>query len=185
VGIGIVAAAVGTTCLLGPPRPRAVVLIGTCGAYAQPDRASPGIGEAVVASGVRLSDAGVLSRASELPPALSTSCRTDETLRAALALGGLASVEVATTLGITVDDEVAARMARTGAEVEHLEAFSVAFACQAAGVAFAAVLGVSNLVGTNARAQWKANHLAASGAAARAVIGWLEGGAVGLPREVD
>jgi nucleoside phosphorylase len=94
-------------------------------------------------------------------------------------------VEVATTLGVTVDEEAAACVARTGAEVEHLEAFSVASACEAARVAFVAVLGVSNVVGSSAREQWRAHHRAASCAAATEVVGWLERGAAGLAPVAD
>jgi hypothetical protein len=54
-----------------------------------------------------------------------------------------------------------------------------------AGVAFAAVLGVSNIVGSAGREQWRANHRAASAAAAGEVMRWLEGGALGLRPVVD
>ena len=185
VGIGLVASAVGAGWLLRAPLPRAVVLIGTCGAYAQVDRITPTIGEPVVAAGVRLVDVAAVLGATELPAAIPTLIRSDDELRTALVGQGLSPVEVATTLGVTVDDEAAARVARTGAEVEHLEAFSVASACKTAGVAFVAVLGVSNVVGSSAREQWRVNHRAASGAAATEVVRWLERGAPGLAPVAD
>jgi nucleoside phosphorylase len=185
VGIGLVAAAIGTARLLRAPLPRAVVLIGTCGSYARVDRSPWALGQAIVAEGVRLVDVGVLSGVVELPAAIPIVCRPDESLRAAFVRQGLPAVEIGTTLGVTVDDPLAAEMARGGVEVEHLEAFSVASACQVAGVAFAAVLGVSNIVGSAGREQWRANHRAASAAAAGEVMRWLEGGALGLRPVVD
>jgi nucleoside phosphorylase len=185
VGIGLVASAVGAARILRAPLPRAVVLIGTCGAYARVDRAAPAIGQAVVAAGVRLVDVGAVLGVTELPSVLATLRRSDAGLRAVLVSQGVSPVEVATTLGVTVDDEAAARVARTGAEVEHLEAFSVASACEAAGVAFVAVFGVSNVVGSSAREQWRAHHRAASGAAATEVVRWLERGAAGLAPVAD
>ena len=88
-------------------------------------------------------------------------------------------------MGVTVDNEAAARVARTGAAVEHLEAFSVASVCEAVGIRFVVVLGVSNVVGSNARDEWRANHRAASAAAAAEVVRWLERGAPGLASAED
>ncbi len=181
VGVGIVASAVGTTRLLRDPLPRAVVLIGTCGSYARPGVTPPAVGQAVVAAGVRLVDLGAVSGLAEVPSVVVTSRVTDEGLRAGLAAQGMSTVDVATTLGVTVDDDAALEIGRTGADVEHMEAFSVASSCEALGVAFVAVLGVSNAVGSSAREQWKAHHRTASAAAAAAVLQWLERGAPGLP----
>jgi len=133
-----------------------------------------------VGAGIRLVDVGAVLGVAELPTALPTVRRSDEDLRWGFVDQGVPSVEVATTMGVTVDDEAAARVARTGVEVEHLEAFSVASACEAVGIRFVAVLGVSNGVGSNAREQWRANHRAASAAAVAEVVRWLERGAPGL-----
>lgn len=185
VGIGLVASAIGAATLLRAPLPRTVVLVGTCGAYPQVDRAPPSIGHAVVTAGVHLVDVGSLLGATELPSALQSSRRSDEALCAAFVAQGAIAVEVATTLGVTVDDEVAARLARTGVEVEHMEAFSVASVCERAGVPFVAVLGVSNVVGSSAREQWRANHRFASREAAGVIARWLERGALGLAPVAD
>jgi nucleoside phosphorylase len=89
---------------------------------------------------------------------------------------------VATTLAITVEDAAAATVARrTGAGVEHLESYGVAVACSALGIPFIAVLGVANTVGSQGRAQWRANHESASVAAGEHLLGWLRQGAPGLP----
>jgi nucleoside phosphorylase len=96
----------------------------------------------------------------------------------ALTDAGARAADVATTLAITVNDDAAGFIARESAtEVEHLEAFAVAIACAAAGVAFAAVLGVANVVGARAREQWQANHHRAAARAASVVLQWLRDGA--------
>jgi nucleoside phosphorylase len=185
VGIGLVASAIGAARVLRAPLPRAVVLVGTCGAYARLDCTPPAIGQAVVGAGIRLVDVGTVLGVTELPSSLPTVRRSNEDLRRGFVEQGVPPVEVAGTMGITVDDEVAARVACTGAEVEHLEAFSVASACEAVGVRFVAVFGVSNVVGSKARDEWRANHRAASAAAAAEVVRWLERGAPGLASEEE
>ncbi len=136
-------------------------------------------------AGVHLVDVGSVLGATELPSALQSLRQSDEALRAALVAQGFISVEVATTLGVTVDDQAAARLTLTGVEVEHMEAFSVASVCGGVGVPFVAVLGVSNVVGSSAREQWRANHGSASRAAAGVIVRWLERGAPGLAPVAD
>jgi nucleoside phosphorylase len=133
-----------------------------------------------VGAGIRLVDVGAVLGVAELPSVVPTLRRSNEDLVRGFVEQAVAPVEVATTMGVTVDDEAAARIARTGAEVEHLEAFSVASACETVGIRFVTVLGVSNVVGSSARNQWRANHRTASAAAAAEVVRWLERGAPGL-----
>jgi futalosine hydrolase len=162
VGIGLARASVGTSLSLAEARPSAVVLVGTCGAYAG---APLRIGDVVVAR---------KDGAAEFPGLMSTATETDDGMRSAIAASGAAAVDVATTLGVTVDDAVAARIAsKTGAAAEHLEAFGVATACAALDVPLAVVLGVANVVGSRARDEWKQNHRAAAGAAIDVVKAWL------------
>ena len=181
VGIGMPNAAVGTASRLAVLRPRAIVLIGTCGAYAG---AGFAIGDVAIATKVKLVDPAACEGRAAIPAPMPVSLDGDATLAAALAStsGGRArAATVATTLAVTTDDALAARLARDSAShVEHLEAFAVATACSAFGVPFIAALGVANVVGTSAREQWRANHRATAEAAARVVLAWLESGAPGL-----
>jgi len=172
VGIGLPMAAAGTAMYVGDLRPRAVVAVGTCGAYAGSRLA---IGDVLVARRVHLVDPSVLRGASQFPEPMSIVTDADGPMTHALARSsGARTGEVATTLAITVDDDLAAHVARiTGAEVEHLEAHGVAAACAARGVPFTAVLGVANLVGAQAREQWRVHHREAANAAAGAVLRWL------------
>ncbi len=171
VGIGLAGASVGTSLSLAGARPSAVVLVGTCGAYAG---APLRIGDVVVARRVLLVEPAAVDGAAEFPGPMSTVTETDGGMRSAIAAAGAAAVDVATTLGVTVDDAVAARIAsKTGAAAEHLEAFGVATACAALDVPLAVVLGVANVVGSRARDEWKQNHRAAAAAAIEVVKAWL------------
>jgi nucleoside phosphorylase len=172
VGIGMPAAAAGAAAAIAELRPRAVVLVGTCGAYRGSGLA---LGDVVVAQAVRVADGFAVERRAEFPAPMVTTLDPDPRLRAELAARGARPAAVATTLGITVDDASAARIAQAlEAQVEHLEAFGVAQACAARAVPFAAVLGVANFVGSGAREEWRANHHAAAAAVARCVLRWLE-----------
>ena len=62
----------------------------------------------------------------------------------------------------------------TGATLENLEAFAVARAAAAAGVDFAAVLGVANRVGPTGHDEWQRHHRAASRAACELVARFLD-----------
>jgi futalosine hydrolase len=173
VGVGLPAAAAGAASLLAPGRPGAVVLTGTCGAYRGSGFA---IGDVAVSRRVHLVDGGAVRGLSEFPGPMPTALDADRELVAALASAGALPADVAATLAITVDDDAATQIARaTGTQVEHLEAYGVATACAAVGVPFVAVLGVANFVGSTARAEWRANHEQAAGAAVSRIVRWLEG----------
>lgn len=175
VGIGMAAAAAGAALAIAEARPRAVVLIGTCGAYGGGPLA---LGDVIVSRCVRLVDPSALSGTAQFPAKMATAIDSSDPLRMALTDAGARAADVATTLAITVNDAAAGFIARASAtEVEHLEAFAVAVACAAAGVAFAAVLGVANVVGTRAREQWQANHHRVAARAASVVLHWLRDGA--------
>jgi futalosine hydrolase len=177
-GIGLPAAAVGAATHVGELAPRAVVLVGTCGAYAG---AGLAIGDVIVARRLRLVDPASLAGAAQFPEPMAITADADGPLTEAFAALGVRACCLATTLAITVDDVAAARVARgSGAEVEHLEAHGVATACAARGVPFAAVLGVANFVGARGRAEWRANHRLAEVAACERLLQWLGGGASGL-----
>jgi nucleoside phosphorylase len=170
-GVGLPAAAVGATLHIVELAPRAVVLIGTCGAYLE---AHLGIGDVVVAGRLRLIDPASFDGMTEFPEPMAIAAQADPAMNEAFAASGARSVCVGTTLAITVDAAAAAKIARgSGAEVEHLEAHGVSMACAARGVPFAAVLGVANLVGPSGRAEWREHHRAAETAAAACVLRWL------------
>lgn len=163
VGIGLVAAAVGTSRALSGRSPRGVVLVGTCGAL--PGRGLA-IGDLVVAEGARVASAASARGEGTLPPPMGDVLSCDGSLLRLPAR----SVQVATTLAVTTSDELAVSIARsTSCDVEHLEAYAVALACRAAGVPFLAVLAVANEVGARGREQWAANHVRVSAALAEAV----------------
>ena len=154
-GVGLVEAALGMAAAIEAHRPTEVVLLGTAGAY---HGSGLGIGDVVVATEVILASVfGALVDA--MPCQLATDAALTARYRAR-------HVKVATTLGITTQDEHArALVIATGAQVEHLEAFAVARACARGAIAFTAVLGIANMVGSQGRAQWREHHERAARAA--------------------
>ena len=161
VGVGLVEAALGAARVLRERKPERVVLVGTVGAYPGSGLA---IGDVVRASRVLLAaPSGALIEAIPQRIEVDRSDPNDP-------YDFLRSAVVATTLAVTTDDSVAAELAaRTGADVEHLEAFAVARACAQAAVPFAAVFGVANTVGARGRDEWRAHHERAAAAVCAAL----------------
>jgi nucleoside phosphorylase len=176
VGVGTVDAAVGATAAIARANPARVIFVGTAGVYPRAARAVP-VGAAALAGEVRLVSTATLRGDAYHPAPLVSTAETTPALRAHLARAGGANapavVTVACPLAITQSASLARRIGATGAALENLEAFAVARAAAAAGVHFAAVLGVSNVVGPRAHAEWRANHLGASRAACHVVWSWL------------
>jgi nucleoside phosphorylase len=162
--------------------PRAVVLIGTCGAYAGLPGYQPY--DVVLGAAFHLVDLAALGGAAAFPQPM----QTEVPAHAALGMGIAATlpkarrVAVASPLAETVDDESSARIAqRTGCEVESLEAFSVAQVCSTAQVPFAAIFGVSHVAGSTGHADWRSFERSSCLAAAAALVGWVQRGMPGLP----
>jgi len=134
---------------------------------------------------VQLVDAAVLGGQAAFPGPMPSEAGVDRGLARELArcAPGALRGTLATTTGITTSNALARRIGReTGCATENLEALGVALACSAARVAFAALLVVTNTVGSRGRADWQAHHAAAAERGARIVTDWLELGAPGLPR---
>ena len=171
VGIGLVAASAGAMRALTERRPRAVILVGTCGAY---EGAGLAIGEVVVATQIMLASTAEARGEGAMLPAMTGCFAPDAELAGALASCGARPAAVATTLALTTSDSLARTLrAHHGADVEHLEAYAVAHACAWFGVPFGVVLAVANEVGADGRVQWLAHHLQAEVAAAGLVSRWV------------
>jgi nucleoside phosphorylase len=180
-GIGLVASAVGAALLIEQARPKAVVLVGTCGSYAG---RGFGLFDVIVASHAVLLDAGVARGEAALPAPMTSRIEADPKLRTALEAAGARAAVVANTVGVTTSNELASRLSESaGAAVEHLEAFAVATACVAASAPFAAVLAVANTAGAAGRREWLAHHEDAGKRAAAVVLRWLAQGAAGVPTD--
>ena len=180
VGVGLVASAVGAARALAAYRPRAVVLLGSYGLF--PGRTGELL-ELASVSHVQLVDGHVFDGRAAIPDPMPTHLALDSSLAAALACvaGRLPEVTMATTLAITTDDQLAMRLAQLcECRGENLEAFSVAHACDREGVPMVALLGATNWVGSQGRAQWQKHHALVAKRTAEAVLQWLEGGIAGL-----
>jgi futalosine hydrolase len=172
VGVGLAAAAVGTTRCLQVWRPRAVVVVGTCGAY--PGRGLV-VGDVVRARRICLVSTAAIDGRAGLPSLIATERLADPHLSSRFAALGVREADVATTLAVTTDGALAERIEQQrGCDVEHLEAFSVASACAAYEIPCAVVLAVANRVGATGRDEWMANHRAVEARAAATVLGWLD-----------
>lgn len=161
VGIGLVDATIGMTRCISRHRPTHVMLLGTCGAAPS---SGLKIGDVIAATEVRLVDPAVVEGRAAMPYA-SEALRLDRAMLEPLTSSGARPSTVVNPLGITTDDGLAAKLAALG-EAEHLEAYGVARACQAAGIPCAIVLGIANIVGSRGREEWRANHVAVSAGAA-------------------
>ncbi len=153
IGIGLCDALIGMTRSVLPLNPDFVVFVGTAGAL-------PGsglqIGQVICASSVRLGDAALALGLGYVP--------TPAGVHTGVAIEGLAYVDVVTNLSITSDPDLAVRHAQT-AEVEHMEAYAVAHACHSRRINWACILGIANVVGPDAHAEWTANHVGCEAAA--------------------
>jgi nucleoside phosphorylase len=180
VGIGVPGSACGMAFELCRHAPRAVILVGTSGAYRGRNLA---IGQVVVGRRLYLVSAVAASGKGAFPAPMPVLVETDPALRAALSDRALHEVDVATTLAITTDDTTAATLSGSvDADVEHLEAFGVATACARQGVEFGVVLGIANVVGSTARKEWAIHHESAGHAAAAIVADWIVSGAGALKK---
>ena len=166
VGIGPVVAAANAAALLVKHRPDAVLMVGTCGVY--PNRSYP-IGSAIISTEVGLSYGVAAMGMGYVPRAPKpVSCRTWPALEDVLR-----TAKILTTGAITTDETLAGRLSDQW-DVEHLEAFGVAYACQQMDIPFTCILGIANDVGPNAHVQWLTHREDAQNAArnaAKALLG--------------
>jgi nucleoside phosphorylase len=180
VGIGAVDAAVGAARAIATARAQRVIFVGTAGVYAHA-RPSLAIGSAAVAGEIHAVSTAVLRAEGYLPSLVVVRAETSTELRAALSTGpggpAAAIASVACPSAITRSARLGREMAAsTGAALENLEAFAVGRAAAAAGLPFAAVLGVANRVGPGGHRQWLEHHQTASRAACRLIARFLAGG---------
>jgi nucleoside phosphorylase len=181
VGVGLPAAGSGTMRHVRDARPRAVLLLGSCGLYPRRSEFRPLL--PVIPKGIRLVDPSVLLEKAAFPAPMQLLIEPDAALGDALAQGDASALrgEVATTLSITTDDALAARIGRkSGCCSENLEAFAVGLACATRDLPFAALLVATNVVGSPGREQWSKHQRKAAERAARLTLDWLGRGARGL-----
>jgi hypothetical protein len=171
LGVGLIESSAGAERAIAELRPRGIdriVLVGTAGVL--PGVALP-IGAVAVARRATL----VVRAVEYVPPIMSTQVDADAELTARFAGAlGVTAVTVACPVGVTCDDAEAARIAATGAELEHLECFAVLAAAARAGIAATAVFAIANTVGSNARKEWLTHRKSAEEAAQRALAKVLQ-----------
>jgi hypothetical protein len=149
LGVGLVDSALGAASAFVAGLP--ALLVGTVGAYPSSGLA---IGALVTAGSLALA-----ADPAELPDMLAGGLT-------AIPVDGFPVVRVGTTLGVTVDDVLAARLGARH-DVEHMEGYAVARAAARIGAPFRAVFAVANGVGAGGRAEWLSNHRRVSDRLAR------------------
>jgi futalosine hydrolase len=169
-GVGLIEAAIGATRAIAETRPTAVVFVGTAGLYPsrRPDFA---LTEVVGARRIVLVDSAVLRGQAFVPAPLPIATEVPPSLRERLVRQGVLLGDVACPIGITSGAATARQIARDlDCDVENLEAFAVARAAAAAGLPFAALLGISNAVGPSGHREWKRHAESTAHAACRAAL---------------
>ena len=177
VGVGLVAASAGITRALQELRPRAVVLVGSCGVF--PSQNIP-LHTLVVGQHFFLLDEGLSQQSAELPQQIPQGVSVASRLAEDLFKhsGAKNKVRVGCTLGITTSDSRAHVLEASGCEVENLEGYSLAVACAQENIPFAALFVVSNRVGKEGRSAWQKHHAAGAHMCRRAIEQWLNQGNV-------
>jgi nucleoside phosphorylase len=172
VGVGVVQATVGTMQALAAYEPDAVVLTGSCGVLPTRDIE---LLACVAPASFRLVCLGEVMHASIMPPVVQAHVPTDDSLRRALMRADtLREVRAATTLGITTQQAMAENIATwSSCDVENMEGFGVAQACQSFAVPFAALFSVTNHVGPEGRTQFQQYATPAADRCAEVIVRWL------------
>ena len=161
LGVGPVVAAAHMAAALVERKPDAVVMMGTAGAYVG---SGLEIGQAIAARRVGLSHGVAAMGLGYVPRPPSPVDCAGELLECLT----LQQADVLTVGAVTTDSVLAGRLS-DGWQVEHMEAFGAACACAQRKVPFLAVLGISNVVGPDAHAEWLVHRSAAQDAARAAV----------------
>jgi nucleoside phosphorylase len=181
VGIGMPVAAASTARGILAVKPRAVLMVGTCGVY--PNLADYRPHDLIIPTAAVLVSHSAQAGRAAFPEPMSTSVDCHPIISQALSRSHprASLATVASPLCTTIDDALAASMpGATGCHAENLELFAVASACRASNVPFAAALGVSNMVGSTGRTDWTQFQRDAVTSAAAAISAWLQAGAIGL-----
>ena len=164
IGVGLVEASAGIERALAELQPTRVVLVGTAGCFAQ--------------SGLALRQVVVVRRAhlvarepEYLPALMRTRADADALFAEAFAKAlGAPLVEAASTLGITLADGEAGRLASQGpAQIEQLECYAVLAAAARHQLPATAVFAIANRVGSMGAAEWRQHRASAEHAAIESV----------------
>lgn len=154
-GVGPIDAALGAADAIARHQPSRAIFLGTAGGYPASRIGSEWM---VVAGEVVLLSGDVVEGAMRLPDLVCSRLQCDPALTRRLAGSELPVVRVGCTLGITENNSLATAIGVKGeVDVETMEVFGVARAAEREGVPFASVLGITNVVGSEGGAGWRAN----------------------------
>jgi len=160
LGLGSVAVAAKLAARLAQQRPDAVLIVGTAGSLP----GGPTVGSVVAAKRIGFST-GVAAMGLGYVPKPPEPIFCDPTLVSALELP---EVDVLTVGAVTTDSVLVNRLS-DGWQIEQMEAYGAAMACQLAKVPFAAIYSIANKCGPDAHAQWLA-HVSEAREALHAIL---------------
>jgi nucleoside phosphorylase len=152
LGLGSIVVAARLAAYLAHNRPEAVLIVGTAGSLPN----GPPVGSVVTAKRIGFSP-GVAAMGLGYVPKPAKHIFCDPTLVLSLELP---EMDVLTVGAITTDSVLVDRLG-DGWQIEQMEAYGAALACQQAKVPFAAIYGIANKCGPDAHSQWLANVSAA------------------------
>ena len=162
LGLGSVEVAARLAAHLAHNRPEAVLIVGTAGSLPN----GPPVGSVVAAKRMGYSPGVAAMGLGYVPnPPQPNFCDPTHILSISQPQVGVLTVGAVTTDSVLVD------RVSDGWEIEQMEAYGAAMACQLAKVPFAAVYGIANKCGPDAHAQWLANVAQAREAACAAIEG--------------
>lgn len=150
-GIGPVAAAFGLTHFLEDYRPKLIIGIGTAGIINSKYK----IGEVVVGKKVSV-ESKVFKKGSTFCPPCSLSLPRAQSR--GLLCPELPSVSIYAPQEVSKTEVCRAQLAKTGHDVENLEAYAFAFVAKKFKIPFISILGLTNRVGPMGHVEWVRNE---------------------------
>lgn len=156
VGIGPIEAAINSALLISDLKPKSVYFLGSAGFYSETYLS---IGDVALGHIYHFGDLGQVQNHSykpeimNLPIETSTFCLTEKFSFK------VKNCSVVTVPSITKNDELSLKIkAFFKAEIEHLEAYSIAKICSDVQIPFFSIFGLSNEVGIHSHEQWLKNQ---------------------------
>lgn len=154
VGVGYLDAAINLKeILLKYPQIDRVIFCGSAGVY--PGNQKIKVGDLCSCADTVLSDGAAEMKLSRYASIMNRQPITAQLLTNSV----LPKTRVATTISLTLSDEMAEKIATAShADLENMELYGIASVCQKASISWNGLLGITNTVGSNGHLEWKQNY---------------------------
>lgn len=156
IGVGPIEAGINAALLIKEFQPSSVYFLGSAGHY---PNAFLSVGDVAIGHTYLFSDLGEVQNLSYKPEIMNPQLNTSTVCLTEKFSFKVKNCVVLTVPSITKNDEWSKKISeQLHVEVEHLEVYSIAKACQDFQIPFVSVLGISNEVGSHSHEQWKINQ---------------------------